>query len=81
MLLRQMSRFLDTKLSFLDNLKAVFEETHKTIELLCKLVLVLPRSSLLIIYKSFVRLHLDYGGIIYDKAFIRKWKPCSTTQH
>ena len=27
----------------------------------------LPRSSLLTIYKSFVRPHLDYGGVIYDQ--------------
>ena len=31
--------------------------------------LVLPRSSLVIIYKSFVRPHLDYGDIIYDPAY------------
>ena len=30
----------------------------------------LPRPSLLQIYESFVRTHLDYGEIIYDKAFI-----------
>ena len=30
----------------------------------------LPRPSPLQIYKCFVRLHLDYGDIIYDKAFI-----------
>ena len=28
-----------------------------------------PRSSLLTIYKSFIRPHLDYGDIIYDKAY------------
>ena len=27
----------------------------------------LPRSSLLTIYKSFVRPHLDYGDVIYDQ--------------
>ena len=31
---------------------------------------ILPRPSLLQIYKSFVRPQLDYGDIIYDKAFI-----------
>ena len=30
--------------------------------------LSLPRSSLLKIYKSFVRLHKDYGGVIYDQT-------------
>ena len=29
--------------------------------------LLLPRSSLLIIYKSFVRPQLDYGDVIYDQ--------------
>ena len=28
---------------------------------------MLPRHSLLTIYKSFVRLHLDYGDILYDQ--------------
>ena len=27
----------------------------------------LPRSSLLTIYKSFIRPHLEYGDILYDK--------------
>ena len=26
-----------------------------------------PRKALLTIYKSFIRPHLDYGGILYDK--------------
>ena len=29
--------------------------------------LLLPRFSLLAIYKSFVRSHLDYGNVIYDQ--------------
>ena len=32
-----------------------------------KLKLILPRRSLLIIYKSFIRSHLDYGDVIYDQ--------------
>ena len=61
--------FLDTKLSFLDHLRITFEKTNKTKELLRKVRLVLPRSSLLIIYKSFVRLHLDDGDIMYEQAY------------
>ena len=30
---------------------------------------LLPRSALVIIYKAFVRLHLDYGDTIYDEAY------------
>ena len=29
--------------------------------------LLLPRSTLLTIHKSFVRPHLDYGDVIYDQ--------------
>ena len=32
-----------------------------------KLSNVLPRKSLITIYKSFVRPHLDYGDLIYDQ--------------
>ena len=34
-----------------------------------KLQPIIPREALLIIYKSFLRLHLDYGDVIYDRAF------------
>ena len=30
---------------------------------------ILPRSTLLIIYKTFVRSRLDYADIIYDQAY------------
>ena len=30
---------------------------------------IFTRPPLLTIYKSFIRPHLDYGGIIYDKAY------------
>ena len=29
----------------------------------------LPRKSLVTIYKSFIRPHLDYGDVVYDRAF------------
>ena len=32
-----------------------------------KLFHIIPRDSLINIYKSFVRPHLDYGDFIYDK--------------
>ena len=61
---------LDSKLDFDEHIKGVFDKTSKSICLILKLRNFLPRPSLLQIYKSFVRLHLDYGDIIYDKAFI-----------
>ena len=30
---------------------------------------ILPRFSLLTIYKTFVRPHLDYGDMIYDQTY------------
>ena len=41
----------------------------KTIELLSKLHKILTRRPLLTIQKSFARLYLHYGDIIYDKAY------------
>ena len=61
--------FLDTKLDFKEILKRIFSKVNKTIGLLWKLLHILPRSPLLTIYKSFIRLHLDYGDLIYDQAY------------
>ena len=62
--------FLDSKLDFDEQIKGLFEKTSKSIGLIRKIRNFLPRPNLLQIYKFFVRLHLDYGDIIYDKAFI-----------
>ena len=35
--------------------------------LLQKLQPIVPRTSLLTIYKSFIRPHLDYGDVVYDQ--------------
>ena len=56
-------------LSFLDHLKMILNKVNKTIGLLRKLQNIPPKSALLTIYKSFIRLHLDYGGIISDQAY------------
>ena len=37
------------------------------VNLMRKLNLLLPRLSLLTVYKCFIRPHLDYGDVIYDK--------------
>ena len=60
---------LDNRLSFEDHLKIILNKVNNTIGLLCKLHNILPRSALLIIYKSFIRPHLDYGDIIYDQTY------------
>ena len=47
----------------------MLNKVHKTIGLLQKLQNTRPRLSLLIIYKLFIKPHLDYGDIIYDQAY------------
>ena len=56
---------LDNRLTFDEHLTSVSNKISKTIGLLN----ILPRPALLTIYKCFIRLHLDYGDIIYDQAY------------
>ena len=58
---------LDEKLNFSGHINKKLKKVTKSINLLRKLNLTLPRSSLLIIHKSFVRPHLDCGDIVYDQ--------------
>ena len=57
---------LAEQLKFCERLKILTSKINKTIVLLLKLQNFLPRSSLIAIYKAFVRPHLDYGDIISD---------------
>ena len=43
------------------------QNANKGVRIIRKLARVLPRESLITIYKSFVRPHIDYGAIIYDQ--------------
>ena len=60
---------LDKKLNSDEHLSKVESKVNKTIGIIRKLQNVLPRPALLTIFKSFIRPHLDYGDIIYDKAY------------
>ena len=67
---------LDTKLSFDRHLEEKIQKANKGIGLINRLRRHVPRNSLLTLYKSYIRPHLDYGDIIYDypgnAAFIQK---------
>ena len=63
---KHLGLLLDEKLNFLEHINEKLKKVTKSFNLLRKLSLTLPRSSLLIIHKSFIRLHLDYD-IIYDQ--------------
>ena len=62
---------LDDKLSYEHHLKFELNKIKKTIGLLRKFQQILPRQSLITIYKSFIRPHFDYSAsyIVYDRAF------------
>ena len=61
--------FLNLKLNFDEHIQCILTKTRKIIALIRKLQPVIPRAALLTIYKSFLRPHLDYGDVIYNRAF------------
>ena len=86
---KDLGMILDTKLNFSLHLKNVQNNVNETIGLLRKLQDTLSRTSLITIFKSFIRPHFDYGDIIYDRAYttfikiclIKIWNQFNTTRH
>ena len=66
---KHLGMLLNDTLSCEHHLKSVLNKVKKTISLLRKFQQILPGQSLITIYKSFIRPHLDYGGIVYDRVF------------
>ena len=66
---KHLGMLLVDKLSFEHRLKFVLNKIKKKIGLLRKFQQILPRQSIITIYKLFIRPHLDYGDIVYDRAF------------
>ena len=72
---KRLGLFLDETLSFLEHIDVKIKKATVGVNLIGKMNLLLPRSSLLTIYlysdtfiiKCFIRLHLDYGDVIYDQ--------------
>ena len=50
-------------------LKNIQNKVNETIRLILKLQDTLPRTSLITIFKSFIRPRLDYGDLIYDRTY------------
>ena len=65
---------LDSKLDFNEHGNNKINKCNKSIGIMKKLSLTLSRNSLLTIYKTFVRLILDYADIIYDKPLTESFK-------
>ena len=66
---KQFDFILDTSFAFYEHIKAIKSKVSKTIGPLRKLNSRLPRFSFTTIYKPFVRSHLDYGDVIFEKAY------------
>ena len=66
---KHLGMILDAKLKFQEHIKNLLTKVNKTIGLLRKLQNILSRGSLLTIFKSFVRPHLDYGDVIYGQSY------------
>ena len=66
---KHLGMIFDSKLNFDKHLKSALKKVSKTVGLLRKFQGILPRTSLITIYKSFARPHLDYSDIIYDQTF------------
>ena len=66
---KHLGMYLNTKLNFQEHVNNILSKVNKTIGLMRKLQAFLPRQSLVMVYKAFLRLHLDYGDIIYDQTY------------
>ena len=64
---KHLGLILDEKLIFGHHLNEKISKANKGIGLIRRLYTYLLRKSLLNIYKSFIRPHLDYGDVIYDQ--------------
>ena len=63
---KHLGLILDEKLNFKDHLKEKMSKAYKGKDVLRKLQNIIPRNSLLTIYKSFICPHLDYGDIYHQ---------------
>ena len=76
---------LEKKLNFEEHLNKIESKVNKTISIIRKLQNVVPRTTLLTIYKSFIKPHLDYGDIIYDtnlmSLFMLNWNHFNIMPH
>ena len=65
---------LDFKLTFEEHVNNVLAKVNKAVGLFHKLRNILPRATLITIYKAFIRSHLDYGDVLCDPAFNKSFK-------
>ena len=64
---KHLGLYLDEKLNFSHRIKEKISKAYRGIGVIKKLQNNLPRQSLLTIYNSFIRPHLDYENVVYDQ--------------
>ena len=60
---------LDSKLTINEHINHILSNVNKSIGLLRKVQPVLPRSSILTIFKTFIRSHFDSADVVYDQSY------------
>ena len=58
---------LDNMLTFKKHIKDKLNKAHFLVDKIKRLCGIFPRDSVVTIYKSFIRWHLDYSDVIYDQ--------------
>ena len=73
---KRLDVLLDKRLAFDRHVEEMILRANEGIGLITSLRRYLPRNSLLSIYKTFIKPHLDYGDVVYDypgnASFVRK---------
>ena len=64
---KHLGLYLDAKLNFSEHINEQIKKAVSGISVIKRLNVTLPRSSLLTVYKSFIRPHLHYGDVIYEQ--------------
>ena len=64
---KRLGIYLDEELNFSNHIKEKISKANKGIGILRKFYNVIPRSSLITIYKFFIQPHLNYLAIIFDQ--------------
>ena len=64
---KHLGLLLDKQLSFNEHIQSKMNKCYKMIGVIKRLSINIPRDALLRIYKLFIRPHLHYRDIIYDK--------------
>ena len=66
---KHIGMYLGEKCNYNTHIKETLSKVYKRIGLLRNLSNKLLRQALATIYKAFIRPHLDYGDIVYDKPY------------